>query len=116
MTIPSRVRVVLPGASAVGLLGLGATWLSVSSFFTDPTPQDVLVFGSAVVSAPMFLVWEWFRRGGGSLSTETLVFAFVAIAAVPAHPIFDRTWAAVLTIIGLIAWLVCTLIVAGGPA
>ena len=116
MALPSRLRVVVPGGLVVGLFGLGATWLSVSSFFANPTLKEVSTFGLAVVAAPLFLLAEWAKRGNGSLSTTTLVFAIVAVAAVPAHPLFNRTWAAGVTMIGFIAWLYCILIVAGVPA
>ena len=116
MTSPKRRQLALPGALVVGVLSLGATWLSVSSFADDPTLTDVIGFALSVLSAPLFLLGECVKRGVDSFPTETLVLAIVAIGATPVHPLFPRAWTAALTVVGLLAWLVCELIVAGAPA
>ena len=47
---------------------------------------------------------------------KTLAFAVVAVIGTPFHPVSQKPWAAVVTVIGLLLWMLCSLIVAGAPA
>jgi hypothetical protein len=67
------------------------------------------------LGAPILLLFEWWSRSG-PFPAETLTSAIIAVGAVPVHPIFPRAWAAGVTVLGLVAWLFCSIIVAAAPA
>ena len=115
MALPTRGRIVLPGAVFIGIVSLLLTWLSVSSFANNPRLLDVLWFGAAVVAAPLFFLWEH-TFGQRLVPESTLSFAIAALVATPLHAILPRRWSGAISIAGLACWLLCALIVAGAPA
>jgi hypothetical protein len=119
MAFSHRLRIIVPGGALVAALGLGAACMSLAAFFTAPESKTMVLFIGSVLLAPLFFLLPWMRVWAGasfSVPTETVAVAAFAIVAVPFHPILGRRWAAGVTILGLIAWLVCEMIVAGAPA
>ena len=114
---PNRWRVVGTGGAVVAGLGLVLASMSLVSFASDPSLPDIVSFIGAVLLAPFFLVWELMTRQSWPIPWSTMTGAIVAIVATPAHTIAPRSSAAALaTGVGLLAWLFCSLIVAGAPA
>jgi len=74
----------------------------------------------------LFVLRTWIRakinadseRGAGMVGYGLLVAlsAVIAIVAVPAHPLLPHPFTAAISIVGLLAWSFCAVIVAGAPA
>jgi len=114
-----RMRIVVPGGLVVVALGLIVGAGSVQAGWIDRSPGNVAAFLLYVVSAPIFFICMWWFRGSVPMygvPLETLAFAVVAVIGTPLHPVFQKPWAAVVTVIGLLLWMLCSLIVAGAPA
>jgi hypothetical protein len=109
-----RRRYVLPGAIALGVVGVALTWLTVSSFGAHSSLSAVATFATSVLFAPLFLVWHAAQPGASP--AVTLLLAMVALVAVPLHPLSPRPITVALTVVGMLAWLACEVIVAGAPA
>jgi riboflavin transporter FmnP len=119
MELRQRLRIIVPGAALVATLGLGAAGVSLASFFAAPERKTIVLFVCSVLLGPLFLLLSPVRTWvgpPGSVPATTLVVAVFAVVAVPFHPISGSRWAAAATILGLIAWLLCEVIVAGAPA
>jgi hypothetical protein len=110
-----RLRVLLPGATLVGLAGVLLAALSANSFLRGVAPTQVAYFFAHVLMAPLFLLTIWSSEGS-SFPTGTLVLAAAAIGATPAHLFIASRIARGVTIVGLVVWLLCEVIVAGAPA
>ena len=119
MALRRRLRIIVPGGALVAALGLAVAGMSLASFFADPQLETIIVFCTSVLLGPLFFllspvrIWLGFP---GAVPAQTLAIAVLAIIAVPFHPLFGSRWAAWVTILGLIAWLLCEIIVAGAPA
>jgi hypothetical protein len=116
MALSKRSQIVLPGGVVMLVLALVMTSMSLLSFFRKPSVVDVLFFGACVVGAPPFLLWHFATRDTFGTPVETFTAAVIAIVAVPAHPLLPRPFTAAISIIGLLAWFFCAVIVAGAPA
>ena len=68
----------------------------------------------SVLIAPVFFVSTWLR-GSDDVPTSTLLISLAGLVPLPAHPVFQRRWAAVVTIASLCFWLFAAMIVAGAP-
>src|SRR5882724_11729404 len=109
-----RTRIVVPGALLVAALGLIAGAGSVQAGWIDRSPANVATFLLCVVMGPIFFVYVWLLRGSVPMygvPLETLTFAVLALIVTPLHPFFQKPWAAAATVVGLLLWLLCSLIV-----
>lgn len=111
MTLPERLRIVVPGALLVALLSLGAAAMSLCSFLDGPTLKTIVLFEATVLLGPFYLL-----QLDRPLAAETLTLVILAVVTTPTHAFFPRFWTAPFSILGLVAWLFCALIVAGAPA
>ena len=119
MGLPTRLRIIVPGSATILVLGLLGAWLSLSSFFVDPGFSLVVRYAISVVLAPLFVLVPGVRFWAGetaSISAQSSAIAVIAILALPWHPIFPRRWAAALTILGLVGWLLCEIVLVTAPA
>ena len=119
MGLPIRLRIIVPGSATILVLGLLGAWMSLSSFFVNPGFGSAVRYAISVVLAPLFLLVPGVRSWAGetmSISAESSAIAVVAIVALPWHPIFPSRWAAVLTILGLVGWLLCEIVLVTAPA
>jgi hypothetical protein len=113
MVLPERLRIVAPGSFLLLVSGLAGVWIGFPTVFTDPPGLKVFLAGAAIfVFAPVFLVVSWV--GGGSVPGYVVVLGLGAIAAVPFHPLVKLRWAAIVTIAGLVAWMLCQAFVVVG--
>ena len=69
-----------------------------------------VLLGPARLMAPRLGGWT---DPGGEVPAATFAIALVAVLATPVHPIFGRRWAGAVTIVGLLCWVFCELLVAG---
>jgi hypothetical protein len=118
MALSSRLRIIVPGAAVVIALGLVVASMSVRSFRPHEEPNAIVLFIGSVLSAPVLLILRWLGWGGplGPVSSRMAMLALAAIVGVPVHPVIVRRWAIAVTVLGLVSWLLCELIVAAGPA
>ncbi len=106
MRIPSRLRVILPGAVIVACLGLLMVW-GVSDQI-KPGLWVLSLFSGCVLFAPICIPFIFHPP-----TVDAYVVSFVALAATFAHPLFRRPWAAAVTVLGLLTWLLSELMVIG---
>jgi hypothetical protein len=118
MGSPGRTSVIVPGALAVAALGLLMGAASVRQHFQGAAVEDVARFLGSVLVAPfLFLMPGWPAPATpGPVAVPPFALALLALALVPTHPLFQRPWAAAVTVAGLGLWLLCALMVAGSPA
>ena len=110
-SVTSRIRLMGVGLGIIALLSVPLVWLSWSSFGS----RSSLTFGVATVLwiqafvAPVFVLTV-------AVDAKILWLSRLALAATVAPPVFASRWAAMVTVAGLVLWLLCTLIVVGAPA
>jgi hypothetical protein len=80
--------------------------------FTSPLGFEPLGLGIGVFFlAPFFFALEgvgsWAFGGSSSTPVFVVLLAMVALTGSPCHALVRRRWAALATIVGLIAWLLC---------
>ena len=119
MGLPTRFRIIVPGGATILVLGLLGAWMSLASFFVDPGFNTAARYSASVVLAPLFLLVPGVHPSAGeaaSISAQSSAIAVIAIATLPWHPIFPSRWAAGLTILGLVGWLLCEILLVSAPA
>ncbi len=118
MALSRRLRVVVPGGVAVVAMGLFMA-LAVALPVRDGSSRTVVLgFVCSVIFAPIVLLVPSLHRWMAPdtlVPTMMIVIAVIAILAIPLDPLLARRWSAAVTIVGLMLWLLCTVIVAGAP-
>jgi hypothetical protein len=119
MGIPQRLRIVVPGSVIAVVAAVVGAWTSLSSFLPAAGPNVRVRYMVSTVFAPVFFLVP----GIGTWAGETVltpayisVVAVIALVALPSHAIFPSRSTAVLTVIGLTAWIFCELLLVAGPA
>lgn len=119
MALPNRLRILVPCGVLTLASGLVAAWLSASSFSVGGGIAGTVAFVCSVVFAPVVLTVPWLRLwllGATSIAPQTFLLALAAMLTFPTHVILARRWTAVMTIVGMLFWILCELIVAGARA
>ena len=114
-TSPSRIRVAGLGLAVIATVAVPLVWLSWYSFGPPSSsfrPTEAALFWISAVGAPVFLLTQRHR----AVAPETVGLCLFALTATLAHPVFASRWAAIVSVVGLALWFLCTLIVVGAPA
>jgi hypothetical protein len=119
MGIPQRLRIVVPGSVIAVVAAVVGAWTSLSSFPPGAGPALALRYVVSTVFAPVFFLVPGMRSWAGeAVSTPAYVsaVAVVAIVALPSHAVLPRRSTAVLTVVGIAAWMFCEILLVAGPA
>jgi len=119
MGIPQRLRIIVPGGVIAVIAAVVGARTSLSSFLPAAGPNAAVRYIVSTVFAPVFFLVPGMRSWAGeTVPTPAYmsVVAVVAIVALPSHAILPRRSTAVLTVVGLAAWMFCELLLVVGAA
>ena|SRR5215471_4797992 len=113
MTIAQRFRPLLPGFGLLTVLALIFVGMVFDQF--DGNRSQLPLFYLCVLLGPVYLIFLWVSDPGSwtGPSAGTALFAALTILAVFARPLFQITWARVVTRVAFGLWTLFELMVAG---
>ena len=112
MRLPQRIRIVAPGIALVIATGVVGARIGMPIIFTNPPGFKPFVAGVGLfVFAPLLFalagMTSWAGAGGSDAPVYLVVLGFLAIAGSPLHYLTKSRWAASVSIIGFLAWILC---------
>jgi len=110
MTLSKRLRIIAPGSLLVLTTGCFAAWVAAPNLFTNPRPLESFINAlTFFVFAPVYLAVDCLvtHTDGYSVPAYMVALGATASVAVVLHPLLRMRWAGIVTIVGLVAWIVC---------